>query len=591
MTNPVPPSAMDIYKRLLKELRPYLLIFSIGILGTIIASLVDAGFAWLIKPIINQGFIAKDRHFIHWLPLIVISVFISRGAAVFVSNYFVAKVGRNVVMNFRQQIFTHLLKLPASFYDAESSGQLLSKLVYNVEQVSEATTYALLIMVQEGVLAIGLIFVMFSLSWQLTLLFMIVAPVIAFLSRYTSKRLRRLSLSVQKSVADVSHIAEESIEGYRVIRTFGGEQYEMDKFTKATKLNRQRELKIVTTNAIGTSGVQILLSISIAMILYLATLPHISITAGAFAALVAAMFTLLRPIRRINQVNNIIQKGIAGAQSVFELLDIPAEQDTGRLSLNRAKGQIRFRNVSFTYPRSEREVLSNIDLEVRPGEVIALVGRSGSGKSTLVSLLPRFYELPKGSIEIDGIDIREYLLADLRQQFAFVSQHVTLFNDSIGHNIAYGRFGDASEADVLHAAEAAHALEFIKDLPDKFDTLIGENGVLLSGGQRQRIALARAILKNAPILILDEATSALDTESERHIQAALDELMRQRTTLVIAHRLSTIENADRIVVMDKGRIVEIGTHKELLELNGYYARLHALQFRESPISTEQEVFA
>jgi subfamily B ATP-binding cassette protein MsbA len=573
-------SALTIYKRLLTSVKPYLLLFIIGIAGTAAVSCIDAAFAWLIKPIINQGFIARDKMFIQWLPLGIVAIFILRGITVFLSNYFIAKVGRNVVMDFRQQLFQHMLRLPASFYDGESSGQLLSRLIYNVEQVAEASTYALLIIVQEGVLAIGLLVVMFSLSWQLTLLFMIIGPIIVWVVRITSKRLRRLSQSVQKSVAEVSHITEESIEGYKVIRTFGGENYEIKKFFQATFSNRQRELKIVATNAIGTSSVQILISIAIAVILFLATLPKLEVSAGAFAALIAAMFTLLRPIRRINQVNGIIQKGVAGAQSIFELLDEKPEQDTGTLALKRAKGSISYQDVSFSYATKNKPVLNQINFHINAGETIALVGRSGGGKSTLVSLLPRFYEIESGSIAIDGTNIRHYRLADLRDQFALVSQNVTLFNDTIAHNIAYGRFEKASEADIIQAAVAAHAMEFINELPNGLNTLIGENGVLLSGGQRQRLAIARAILKNAPILILDEATSALDNESERHIQAALEALMRNRTTLVIAHRLSTVEKADRILVVDKGHIVEMGTHQELLRLNGHYAHLYALQFTD-----------
>lgn len=581
IADPIPvPSALQLYKRLLGAVIPYRWMFTVGILGTIAASGIDALLAWMIKPIINHGLIAKDPQFVRLLPLLIVAIFVFRGMSVFLSTYCIARVGRSVVMDFRQKIFAHILRLPASFYDGESSGQLLSRLIFNVEKVADASTIALMTVLQDSVLATGLIIVMFSLSWKLSLIFMIVVPIVAVVVRYTSSRMRRLSTNVQKSMGEISHIAEECIEGYKVVRTFGGEPYETAKFNQASKDNRRREMKIIATNSIGTSITQLVVSMAIALVLFMATLPSIATSAGAFAAMVASMFSLLRPIRRITQINNTIQKGVAGAQSIFELLDTPVEPDTGKQPLVRAQGQIRYENVTFTYPSTQKTVLESIDFTVSPGETVALVGRSGSGKSTLVSLLPRFYEIQQGNIWMDGVPIQQYRLADLRNQFAFVSQQVTLFNDTIARNIAYGQLSGVESADIIRAAEAAHAMEFIAELPQGIDTLIGENGVLLSGGQRQRIAIARALLKNAPFLILDEATSALDTESERHIQAALETLMRNRTTLVIAHRLSTIENADRIFVMDKGRIIEMGTHAELLRQQGHYAYLHGLQFKE-----------
>ena len=580
MKPPISPNAFQLYLRLLTSIKPYLVFFFVGIICTALSSGIDAGLAWMIKPIINQGLIARDQAFIRLLPLLMILIFVFRGVFVFLSTYCIQNVGRSVIRDLRQQIFAHLLRLPASFYDGESSGQLLSRLIYNVEQVAEATTSALLLVIQEIILAIGLVFVMFLLSWKLTLFFMVIFPVMVVFSRYTNKRILGLSLHVQTSVAQVSHIAEESMQGYRVIRTFGGEAYESDKFKKATEQNRHRELKIVTTNSLGTAAIQILISCAIAGTLMVATLPSLAVSAGTFAALVTAMFTLLRPIRRINQTSNLIQKGLAGAYSIFELLDMPPESDVGTLKCTRVKGKIAYHHVEFTYATAIKPALKDINFVIEPGETIALVGRSGSGKSTLISLLPRFYDPTSGGIYIDGISTQQYQLADLRHQFALVSQQVMLFNDTIACNIGYGLSADILENKVKEAAKLAHAWEFIAALPDQLNTIVGENGVLLSGGQRQRIAIARAFLKDAPILILDEATSALDTESERHIQAALETLMKNRTTLVIAHRLSTVEKADRIFVIDKGCIVETGSHAQLVKKNGTYAKLHAMQFED-----------
>jgi len=582
-------TAYQVYRRLLKTLRPYVWLFAIGMAATIMGSLVDAGLTWLVKPVVDKGFIARDMTFIKWLPLGVIAIFLLRGVTSFSSTYCLTRVGRFVVMEFRQKMFHHLLRLPASYYDQHSSGQLLSMIIYNAEQIAEATTFALLTVVQEGLLAVGLVSVMFILSWKLSLFILVTVPFIAWLLKLTSRRLRHLSETVQDSVADVTHVAEEAIEGYRVIRTFGGETYEHNKFTRATKVNRQRELKVVVTNALGTASVQLIISIPIALILYLATQQFLHISTGSFAAIIAAMVSLRRPLRRLTRVNSMIQKGVAGAKSIFALLDEDVEKDSGSLTVSRARGKIDFNQVAFCYPTTEKYALSELTFTINPGETVALVGRSGSGKSTLVNLLPRFYQVSSGHIFIDDHNVNDYRLADLRQQFSLVSQQVILFNDTVAANIAYGAFDSCNEQDIVAAAKAAHAMEFISDLPNGLHTMVGENGVLLSGGQRQRIAIARALFKNAPILLLDEATSALDTESERLIQAGLEKLMKNRTTVVIAHRLSTIESADRILVMNQGRIVETGKHHELLALGGRYAKLYALQFAD--VVTAPEVKA
>lgn len=576
MTN----TGFHTYKRLLQSVKPYWLLFLIGVIGTILLSLSDVSFVWLTKPIVDHGFFHRDRAFIHWLPILIFGIFIVRGSASFMSSYFISRVARTVVRDMRRSIFEKLLRLPASFYDHTSSGYILSTIIYNVEQVAQACSDALITCLRESSMAVGLIVVMFWMSWQLSLLFVIIAPLIAWVMKWSSLRMRRLSSNVQESVGDVTHVAGEGIDGYRVIRLYGGQKYENEKFYQATKANLQRELKIVVTNSVGTSSVQLLFAIPIAVTLLIATNPSMHITGGSFTAIVAAMISLLRPVRRISTVNTDIQKGVAAADSIFKMIDEDVEKDTGIDTLSHVKGDIAFRNVYFEYNQSRRAVLKNINFSVIAGQTVAFVGRSGAGKSTLMHLLPRFYEITQGDITIDGIHIHTVRLNDLRRQFAFVSQDTMLFDDTVANNIAYGAPQPAERESIIRAAEAAHAMEFILQLPQGLDTKIGEDGVLLSGGQRQRIAIARALLKDAPILILDEATASLDVHAERHIQQALEDLMKDRTVLVIAHRLSTVENADKIIVLDNGEIVETGTHVSLLEKNGLYASLYTAQFKE-----------
>ncbi|MFW0082854.1 MAG: lipid A export permease/ATP-binding protein MsbA [Coxiella-like endosymbiont] len=566
------------YKRLLQATKQYWSVFLFGIIGTVVVSLTDAGFAWLIKPIINKGFINRDKEFIHCLPLIIVCVSLFRGMAGFLSTYFINRVARNIVMDFRRAIFSHLLRLPAKFYDKNNSGHLLSTIIYNVEQVAQASSNALVATLQESSLVIGLLVVMFLVNWELTLFFLVVTPVIAWVMKICSARLRCLSTSVQKSVGEVTHIASEGIEAYKVIRLYGGQKYENEKFHRATKLNQQRELKVVVTNSVSISLVQLLIAVPIAIILFFAIQPALHVTAGSFASVVSAMIMMLRPVRRLTMVNSYIQKGIAGAESIFNLLDEDVERNTGTRHLLRATGIIEYCHVYFAYGKTKKPVLQDINFKIKPGQTVALVGRSGAGKSTLINLLPRFYDVSNGEIRLDGVNIKDFHLEELRSQFSLVSQYTALFNDTILHNIAYGQIRRIDKRRIIEVAHAAHAMEFIEQLPDGLDTVLGENGMRLSGGQRQRIAIARALFKNASILILDEATSSLDTHSERHIQAALDNLMQRCTTLVIAHRLSTIEKADRIIVLEGGRLIENGTHQQLLASDGAYADLYRMQF-------------
>lgn len=593
---PAPPrqvaNAFQIYARLFAYVKRYWVALVLAGVASMIYSGVDAWFVYFLKPLLNKGLVAKNIHFLRFAPVLVLGVFLMRGAASFVSNYYIASASRSVIMCLRQDLFAHLQRLPARFYDNTSTGQVLSVLLYGVDQVANASADVLTTAIQSVFLIIGLVIVMFSISWKLTLMYFTLLPMVTVIMRITSLRIRRLSLGIQDSIGEISHRAEENIEGYKVVRAFEGQRYELDKFNKTTRLNRQREMKVVAARSISVTLVQCITAGALSLTLYVATLDIAGslLTAGGFVAMVAAMLALLKPMKDLAFVQNKLYRGLAGAQSVFETMDQPPEVDEGRLPLVRAKGRIEFSNVSFHYDNG-KAVLNDINLVVEPGKIVALVGRSGSGKSTLVSLLPRFYDGFTGNITLDDQRIQDYPLTDLRRQFALVSQSVTLFQDTIRNNIAYGRFDTVTDADILEAAKAAHALEFIERLPNGLDSMIGENGVLLSGGQRQRIAIARAILKEAPILILDEATSALDTESERYIQAALDELMKKRTTLVIAHRLSTVEHADKIVVMDDGRIIEMGSHAELLALGGHYAKLYQMQFKEPEFTLQEAMNA
>jgi subfamily B ATP-binding cassette protein MsbA len=582
-TGPSGSSARSVYRRLLGYVRPYWKMFAIAIFGMLVFGATEPLFAAMIKPLLDGSFVDRDPNIVRLMPVALIAIFLVRGVAGFVNTYCLKWVGRRVVADLRQQMFDHLLRAPASYYDHNSSGQIIAKFTYNVENVASASTSALTTLVRDGFTALALIAYMLYIDAALSAIFLLVAPAMGVAIKYATKRFRHYGKRVQERMGSLSHAAQEVIEAHPVVKAFGGEDYEARRFRAVNEKTRSLQMKIVATDSISVPLVQLIAAIAIGVIVYLSTLQGLreDITVGTFMSFIVAMGLLLPPVKRLTSVNSHLQRGIVAADSLFELIDSEVERDTGERTLTRAEGRVEYRHVTHVYDDEKGPVLSDLSLTIEPGRSVALVGRSGSGKSTIASLLPRFYDATEGEVLIDGINIRDLSLASLRAQISLVTQDVVLFNDTVANNIAYGLKGQGARRDEIErVAEAAHAAQFIEALPRGLDTLVGDRGVLLSGGQRQRIAIARAMLKDAPILVLDEATSALDTEAERHIQAALAALMKHRTTLVIAHRLSTIEHVDEILVLDAGRIVERGSHAELLERGGYYARLHRLQFND-----------
>jgi len=567
------------FKRLLGFASPYKAGFVVAILGMLGYAGIDTLFFSQLQPLIDEGLSGQSPNFMKWAPIFVIVCFLIRGICHFLGNYCLAWVGNHVVADMRQQLFEHIMAMPVTFHDKESTGSLISKLTFDTEQVLQATSKAMLTLVQQGAFVTGLLVVMFYYSWQLSLIFLLISPVIAFIVTYVSRRFRKVSKNIQNAMGEVTSAAEQTFNGHKVVITFGGQQREFSRFGQINKHNRQQRMKLMATKAISVPVIQIIASFALAFVLYVANLESMreELTPGTFTTVLTCMVMLLRPLKLLTTVNSEFQKGMAACVSIFEVLDQDRERDTGSEPLARAKGHIAFDHVDFSYQGEGKKALNDVSFDVEPGETLALVGRSGSGKSTASSLLLRFYDASGGEVLIDGQNVKDYLLKDLRHQFAYVSQQVVLFNDTLANNIAYGK-PDATEEEILAAAKSAHVLEFAKNMQHGLDTNIGENGAMLSGGQRQRVAIARALLCDAPFLILDEATSALDTESERHIQDALQVLQQNRTCIVIAHRLSTIENADKIIVMEQGEIVEQGTHSTLLARDGAYAKLHKFQF-------------
>ena len=574
-------STLQTFKRLWPTIKPFKAGLVVSGIALVLNALADSGLIYLLKPLLDDGFGKANNSFLKIMAFVVVGMIILRGITNFISNYCLAWVSGKVVMTMRRRLFKHLMFMPVSFFDRNSTGKLLSRITYDSEMIASSSSGSLITIVREGAYIISLLAVMFYTSWELTLVLFVIGPIIAVLITIVSKIFRKLSKNLQDSMGELTATTEQMLKGHKVVLSFGGQLVEEERFNKVSNNMRRKGMKMVTADSISDPVVQIIASLALAAVLFLATTPLIAednLSAGSFTVVFSSMLAMMRPLKSLTNVNSQFQRGMAACQTLFAILDLEPEKDNGTYKAEPAKGELEFKNVSFAYQGKEELALNNISFSVPAGKTVALVGRSGSGKSTIANLVTRFYDIAQGEILLDGVNIQDYRLSNLRENCAVVSQQVHLFNDTIANNIAYAAQDKYSREEIIAAAKAAYALEFIEKLPQGFDTVIGENGASLSGGQRQRLAIARALLRNSPVLILDEATSALDTESERAIQSALDELKKDRTVIVIAHRLSTIENADEILVIDHGEIRERGNHKVLLEQNGAYKQLHSMQF-------------
>ena len=582
MSSGLDPRVKAVYGRLWRYVMPHKLIGLIAVIAMTTTALVEAGMVWLVEPLMDETLVAHNLETARWMPIAFVIIFIGRGIAGFATEASLGWIGRSVISNLRRDVFKKFLTLPSKFIETHSTGPMLSRMTYNVEMVAESVTNVVTVMVRDLLTVIAAMGVMIYQSQRLFVFVMILLPIIAVLIQFLGKAFRRYSGRIQDSVGEVTQVTDEVLRGNRVVKIFGGYDYELNRLVEVDEWNRRQNLKLIRSRSLGVAVTQVIFGIGVAGVIYAAGIESVNgdLSPGSFMSFFGAMMLMLQPLRRITNINATLQRGIAAGDSLFKIIDEPDEVDSGTYTTEEVHGTVEFRNVGFSYNDDNLPVLSDVSFKVEAGKSIAIVGHSGSGKSTLVGLLPRFYDANTGEILLDGTAVVDYRLADLRANISLVSQDIVLFNDTIENNLAYGQLRRCSRAEILQAAEAAHIMDFVDEMPNGFETVVGDRGILLSGGQRQRVAIGRALLKNSPVLILDEATSSLDTKSERRIQEALENLMEDRTTLVIAHRLSTVENVDQIIVLDQGRIVESGTHKELLDAGGHYSALYRMQFSE-----------